>query len=76
MLEYIRPASLKLGDKLGRTIYNTQGNVLIKAGISLTDNMIKTIQTQGYKGVYIDRVENAERKASAFRNQLLMIIQQ
>ena len=46
MLEYIRPASLKLGDKLGRTIYNTQGNVLIKAGISLTDNMINnTINT-------------------------------
>ena len=71
MLEYIRPASLKLGDKLGRTIYNTQGNVLIKAGISLTDNMIKTIQTQGYKGVYIDRVENSERESIRIQEPII-----
>ena len=71
MLEYIRPASLKLDDKLGRNIYNTQGNVLIKAGISLTDNMIKTIQTQGYKGVYIDRVENAERESIRIQEPII-----
>lgn len=62
MLEYIRPTSLRLGDKLGRTIYNSQGNVLIKAGISLTEKMITNIQIQGYKGIYINRIENTDRE--------------
>ena len=33
--------------------------------------MIKTIQTQGYKGVYIDRVENAERESIRIQEPII-----
>ena len=62
MLEYIRVNLLKEGDKLARTIYDAKGMVLLKEECKLTQNSIKAIKTQGFKGIYIEKVGTMNRE--------------
>ena len=62
MLEYIRTKSLKEGDTLGRTLYDTKGMVLMNSGCKITQTSIRSILAQGIKGVYIDRAGKTSRE--------------
>ena len=57
MIEYVRTEYLKEGDVLARTLYLTDGRVLLTAGKTLSALSIGSIANLGYKGAYIESDE-------------------
>ena len=55
MLEYVKIKSLRVNDKLGRDLYDAKGMILARTGTVVSENMLKAIKAQGFKGVYINR---------------------
>ncbi|WP_418791453.1 HD-GYP domain-containing protein [Phosphitispora sp. TUW77] len=47
-------ATIKVGSKISKTIYNSKGHVLLKAGTVLTDRYIKRLQELGFTSIFID----------------------
>lgn len=63
MLEYVRTENLKSGDMLAKTLYDENGRVLLTVGKMLTETAIRVISQYGYKGVYIDNIDEYRRES-------------
>lgn len=63
MVEYIRTENLKPGDMIAKTIYDENGRVLLTVGKMLTETAIRVIHQYGYKGVYIDNIDEFRRES-------------
>lgn len=62
MIEYVRVQNLKVGDIIERTLYDDNGRVLLSAGKLLTETAIRVINQMGYKGVYINNIDEFRRE--------------
>lgn len=63
MIEYVRTNNLQPGDMIAKNLYDESGRVLLMAGKFLTETAIKVIQRYGYKGVYIDNIDEYRRES-------------
>ncbi len=63
MIEYVRTENLKAGDLIARSLYDENCRILLKAGKALTDTAIRVIAQYGYKGVYIDNIDEFRRES-------------
>ena len=63
MIEYVRTENLKAGDLIARSLYDENCRILLKAGKALTDTAIRVIAQYGYKGVYIDHIDEFRRES-------------
>ncbi len=62
MVEYIRTENLKPGDILAKTLYDENGRILLTVGKVVTDTAIRVIRQYGYKGVYIENINEFRRE--------------
>lgn len=62
MIEYVRVQNLRVGDMIERTLYDENGRVLLSAGKLLTETAIRVINQMGYKGIYIDNIDEFRRE--------------
>ena len=63
MVEYVRTENLKPGDMIAKSLYDENCRVLLKAGKMLTETAIRVIAQYGYKGVYIDNIDEFRRES-------------
>lgn len=63
MIEYVRTENLKAGDMVAKSLYDENGRVLLTAGKMLTDTSIRVIAQYGYKGAYIDNIDEFRRES-------------
>lgn len=52
-MRYMKTTDVKCGDILARTVYGTDGRILIKANATLTSYLIQRLLGMGYPGVYL-----------------------
>lgn len=52
--------SLKAGDRLGKTIFNENGKVLLTKGIKLTERMIERLSDFNFTYVYVEDADTAD----------------
>lgn len=63
MIEYVRTDNLKPGDMIAKALYDENGRVLLTSGKMLTETAIRVIRQYGYKGVYIDNIDEFRRES-------------
>lgn len=63
MVEYVRTENLKPGDMIAKALYDENGRVLLTVGKMLTETAIRVIAQYGYKGVYIDNIDEFRRES-------------
>lgn len=52
-MRYTKTAEAKSGNILARTVYGTDGRVLIRANVVLTPFLLQRLSMLGYQGIYI-----------------------
>lgn len=62
MIEYVRTENLKPGDIIAKSLYDENGRVLLRSAKPLTETAIRVIGQYGYKGVYIDNIDEFRRE--------------
>ena len=62
MREYVRTRNLREGDVIRENLYDTRMHVLLRAGNQLTSRAIDMIGKLGYKGIYIEKLEDCRRE--------------
>ncbi len=63
MVEYVRTENLKPGDIIAKSLYDENGRTLLMATKTLTETAIRVIRQYGYKGVYIDNIDEFRRES-------------
>ncbi len=63
MIEYVRTENLKPGDLTAKPLYDEHSRILLKADKELTETAIRVISQNGYKGVYINNVDEERRES-------------
>ena len=63
MIEYVRTDNLKPGDIIAKSLYDENGRILLKFGKPLTETAIRVVKQYGYKGVYIDNIDEFRRES-------------
>lgn len=63
MVEYVRTENLKPGDIIAKSLYDENGRILLMATKMLTETAIRVICQYGYKGVYIDNIDEFRRES-------------
>lgn len=63
MVEYVRTDNLKHGDMIAKSVYDENGRILLTSGKMLTETAIRVIRQYGYKGVYIDNIDEFRRES-------------
>ena len=62
MIEYIRTENLKSGDILAKALYDENGRILLAVGKTVTETAIRVIRQYGYKGIYIENIDEFRRE--------------
>ncbi|QGU00085.1 hypothetical protein SYNTR_1491 [Candidatus Syntrophocurvum alkaliphilum] len=69
MRKQIKVVDLKPGEFLGQDIYNSFGNLLLRRGVLISEDFLKSLQTKGIENVYIDVYEEKEPKLQQKTNK-------
>ena len=52
-MRYVKMADIRTGDILARSVYGTDGRILIRANVMMTTWLIQRLKGLGYPGVYL-----------------------
>lgn len=63
MIEYVRTENLKPGDIIAKSLYDENGRILLRCAKPLTETAIRVIGQYGYKGIYIDNIDEFRRES-------------
>ncbi len=59
---YVTSNNMEVGMQLGKSLYDSNGQVILRAGIVLTENYVRSIRRLNYNGIYVSDKQTEDIK--------------